>query len=186
LSVAAWFCSPEAEIQKDVLENGTGQDRQAIDGVIAKIFYPIRREDLALKIQAFWKEFDDIQSASGEIYNGLSDPFLLVLVETAPHRWHKIWMQPYTSVFGYVACQVTSKPLNCGGAERTWGAFKHLKNGKQAHMSGENQNVKLQSMRRRVLSSLGRCKLVRKGMGWYWNLGGWRVTLHMGRVFCMI
>jgi hypothetical protein len=82
LSVAAWFCSPEAEIQKDVLENGTGQDRQAIDGVITKIFYPIQWEDLALKIQAFWKEFDDFQSKTGEIYNGLSDPFLSI--------WHLI------------------------------------------------------------------------------------------------
>jgi hypothetical protein len=105
--------------------------------VIAKIFYPIQREYLALKIQAFWKEFDDFQSATGEIYNGLSDPFLSVLVDTAPHRWHKIWTQPYTLVFGYVACRVTSKPLGCGGAKRTWGAFKHLKNGKQAHLSAE-------------------------------------------------
>jgi hypothetical protein len=119
------------------LENGTGQDRQAIDGVITKIFYPIQREDLALKIQAFWEEFDDFQSATGEIYNGLSDPFSSVLVETAPHRWHKIWTQPYTLVFGYIPCQVTSKPLGCGGAERTWGAFRHLKNGRRAHMSAE-------------------------------------------------
>jgi hypothetical protein len=41
LSIAVWFCSPEEEIQKDVLAVGTGQDRMAIDGVIAKIFYPI-------------------------------------------------------------------------------------------------------------------------------------------------
>jgi hypothetical protein len=41
LSIAAWFCSPEEEIRKDVLAFGTGQDWMAIDGVIAKIFYPI-------------------------------------------------------------------------------------------------------------------------------------------------
>jgi hypothetical protein len=32
---------------------------------------------------------------------------------------------------------VTSKPLDCGGAEQTWGAFKHLKKGKWSHMSAE-------------------------------------------------
>jgi hypothetical protein len=92
LSVAAWFCSPEAEIQKDVLENGTGQDRQAIDGVIAKIFHPIRWEDLALKIlQAFWKEFDDFQSKTGEIYNGLSDPILFWLLS-----WNMLFQSMYS------------------------------------------------------------------------------------------
>jgi hypothetical protein len=44
---------------------------------------------------------------------------------------------PFTEVFGKVACQVCPKPLVCGGAERNWGAFKHLKNGKRAHMSAE-------------------------------------------------
>jgi hypothetical protein len=68
----------------------------------------------------------------------LSDPFLAKeQAESKPHVWHKIFTEPYTQVFGYVACRVTSKPLGCGGAERTWGAFKHLKNGKQLHMSAE-------------------------------------------------
>jgi hypothetical protein len=57
--------------------------------------------------------------------------------ELEPHVWHTIYTQPYTQVFGYVACRVTSKPLGCGGAEQTWGAFKYLKNGKRSHMSAE-------------------------------------------------
>jgi hypothetical protein len=110
----------------------------AIDGVLAKIFYPIQQEDLAKKIQAFWKELEDFQTRRGQVYNGLSDPFLTKQqVELEPHVWHKIYTQLYTQVFGYAACRVTSKQLGCGGAEQTWGAFKHLRNGKWLHMSAE-------------------------------------------------
>jgi hypothetical protein len=127
LSIAAWFCSPEAVIRKDVLAFGTGRDRHVIDGVIAKIFAPIRREDLAVKIQSFWREFEDFQTGRGEVYNGLSDPFSSPRTESEPHLWHKIWTEPYTEVFGYVACRVTSKPLGCGGAERSnLGCFQTL------------------------------------------------------------
>jgi hypothetical protein len=115
-----------------------GQDWMAIDGVLAKIFYPIQREDLAKKIQAFWKEFKDFQTRRGPVYIGLSDPFLAKQqVEAEPHVWHKIYTEPYTRVFGYVACRVALKPLGCGGAEQTWGAFKHFKNRKRLHMSAE-------------------------------------------------
>ena len=43
----------------------------------------------------------------------------------------------FTKVFGQVACRVCSKPLGCGNAERNWGALKHLKNGKRAHLSAD-------------------------------------------------
>jgi hypothetical protein len=44
--------------------------------VIAKIFYLILQEELAHKIQTFWKEFDDFQTARGPLYDVLSDALL--------------------------------------------------------------------------------------------------------------
>jgi hypothetical protein len=40
-------------------------------------------------------------------------------------------------VLGRVACRVTSKILGIGSAERAWGAVKHLKTGKRAHLGSE-------------------------------------------------
>lgn len=137
LSIAAWFCSPEAVIRKDVLARGTGQHRQLIDSVIAKIYYPIQKDELSRTIQTFWREFDDFQTGRGVCYTGLSDVFSSPYAENEPHIWHKMFTKPYTAVFGYVACRVCSKPLGCGAAERAWGALKHLKNGKRSHLSAE-------------------------------------------------
>jgi hypothetical protein len=70
LSIAAWFCSPEEEIQKDVLAFGTGQDRMAIDGVIAKIFYPIRQEDMSKRFKPSGK--------SSKTFRPGGDKFIMV------------------------------------------------------------------------------------------------------------
>jgi hypothetical protein len=51
--------------------------------------------------------------------------------------WHKYYSSPNQTVFGYVACRVTLKPLGCGGARRTCGAFKHVINGKRSHIRAE-------------------------------------------------
>jgi hypothetical protein len=60
------------------------------------------------------------------LYNGLSDVCLAKKqveslakkqVELEPHLWHKLYTEPHTEIFGYVACRVASKPLGCGGAE---------------------------------------------------------------------
>jgi hypothetical protein len=65
LSIAAWFCSPQEEIRKDVLANSTGQDQAAVDLVIGTIYYPICDEELAVIRQTFWREFDDFQTKRG-------------------------------------------------------------------------------------------------------------------------
>lgn len=134
MSIAAWFCSPEEEICRDVAANSTGEDQAAVELVIAKVYFPIREEDLAVITQTFWREFDDFQTKRGPAF---SKPYIFnaVEVESAPHQWHKIYSIHDAKVFGKVACQVCSKPLGCGGAERTWSTFKHLKNGKRLHMS---------------------------------------------------
>jgi hypothetical protein len=134
LSIAAWFCLPQEEIRKDVLANSTGQDQVAVGLVIGTIYYPIRNKELAVIRQTFGREFDDFQTKRGPAF---SRPFIFnePEVKTAPHQWHKIYsISRDAKVFGQVACHVCSKPLGCGSAQRTWGAFKHLKNGKGSHL----------------------------------------------------
>ncbi len=45
---------------------------------------------------------------------------------------------PFTEVFGFVACQTTSKHLGIGSAEQSWSDFKTIKNGKRKNIHGES------------------------------------------------
>jgi hypothetical protein len=137
LSLAAWFCSPDENIRKDVQALAKGGDRFLIEEVIAKIFYPKRDDELFTIYQTFWTEFDQFQTKTGTSYSRgwiwKSDE----IKRGNCHRWHKLYSVPFTMVFGIVACRVCSKPLGCGNAERNWGNFKHLKSGKRSHLSGD-------------------------------------------------
>jgi hypothetical protein len=137
LSLAGWFCSPDAEIRKDVVENGSGSNRLDIELAIGKLYFPTEDAELGEIIQLFWSEFDDFQTKTGPSY---SRPWIWESSEIKKgndHVWHKLYSIPYTKVFGKVACRVCSKPLGCGQAERNWGALKHLKTGKRSHISGD-------------------------------------------------
>ena len=48
------------------------------------------------------------------------------------HLWHQKYSLPFTKVFGFVACRVTSKVLGIGSAERSWGDIKKIKYGKRS------------------------------------------------------
>jgi hypothetical protein len=135
LSIAAWFCSPEELIRKDVMEKSTQEHRLMVESVIGKLYHPIREEDLGEILQTFWIQFDDFQTKAPPYYSRSyiwRNP-----LSVKAHRWHKMYSAPLQTVFGNVACRVTSKTLGCGGAERNWGTLKHLKNGKRSHMSAE-------------------------------------------------
>ena len=142
LSLAAWFCSPSAEIRNDVRtfeqegnRRETGTNRLEIEAVIAKVFYPMRDEELGRVIRTFWGEWNQFQTQQGPSY---SRAFIWESEEVKQgndHLWHKLYSIPFTEVFGRVACRVCSKPLGCGNAERSWGVVKHLKSGKRSHLS---------------------------------------------------
>jgi hypothetical protein len=136
LSIAGWFCSPEEVIRQDVMANSTAAHHLELESVIAKIYFPIWDKGLGEVLQTFWSQFYAFQTKKPPYY---SRPYIWKAreVEESVHMWHKYYSSPNQTVFGYVACRVTSKPLGCGGAKRTWGAFKHLKNGKRLHMSAE-------------------------------------------------
>jgi hypothetical protein len=137
LSTAGWFCSPDADIRKDVVDHEIGADRLEIEKVIEMVYYPVKEEDLGSICQTFWREFDDFQTKRGPSYGRAWIWETQEIKEGNCHTWHKLYSIPFTKVFGKVACRVCSKPLGCGQAERNWGALKHLKAGKRSHMSAE-------------------------------------------------
>jgi hypothetical protein len=82
LSIAAWFCSPQEEIRKDVLAKSTGQDQAAANLVIKTIYYSICDKELAVIRQTFWREFDDFQTKRGPAF---SRPFIFNEPEVETH-----------------------------------------------------------------------------------------------------
>ena len=44
---------------------------------------------------------------------------------------------PFTKVLGFVACRVTSKVLDIGAAERSWGEVKTIKSRKRSGISSD-------------------------------------------------
>jgi hypothetical protein len=137
LSLAAWFCSPEADIRQDVEKYQIGSDRIAVEDVIKKLYHPIRDEDLGNILQKFWKEYDDFKTRRGISYQRAFIWETDEIKQGNSHLWHKLYSIPFTDVFGKVACRVCSKPLGCGPAERNWGSLKHLKSGQRSHLSAE-------------------------------------------------
>lgn len=135
LSLAGWFCSPIADIRKDVVAHEIGANRLDVEEVVRKIYYPMREEELGIIIATFWREFDDFQTKRGPSYSRAWVWESNEVKEGNCHIWHKLYSVPFTKVFGKVACRVCSKPLGCGQAERNWGALKHLKSNKRAHIS---------------------------------------------------
>ncbi len=49
-----------------------------------------------------------------------------------------LYSLPYTHVPGFVVCQVTSKRLGIGSAERSWSDVKQLKDGKRSNLGGSS------------------------------------------------
>jgi hypothetical protein len=138
LSIAAWFCSPNPDIMKDVVDNSTGPDRFEVEDVIKKLYYPIQDEEVGELILTFWAEFDDFQTRNSRTSYGRAHIWKAPEIKKGNcHRWHKLYSIPFTKVFGKVACRVCSKPLGCGLAERNWGNLKQLKSGQRSHLSGD-------------------------------------------------
>ena len=54
------------------------------------------------------------------------------------YLWHEKYSVHATKMLGFVAVHVTSKLCGIGPAERSWGAVKRIKDGKQSHLSGES------------------------------------------------
>ena len=59
------------------------------------------------------------------------------MVEGKSYQWLEKYLKPYTSVFGFLVCHVTSKTLGIGPCEHNRASVKNIKTGKQVNLSGE-------------------------------------------------
>ncbi len=56
----------------------------------------------------------------------------------SPHIWLEMYSFHYTLFLGYVACRVTSKPLNIETDEMPWSDVKKIKNRKRSNLIGDS------------------------------------------------
>ena len=132
-AITAWACSIVPQIRDDVKARMDGNHRESIEKVIAKLYVDDDRapEEICHK---FWMQFAHFQNKTGKYAN--EGRWRLDLVKKGKfHLWNEHYSKPYYPVFGNVACRTTSKILGIGAAERSWGAVKHLKTDKRAHLS---------------------------------------------------
>ena len=114
--------------------------RMSIERVIAKLHVApnpnskVANDEVVVIIDTFWKEFGDFQNKTG-VYGLRPGRFLLPdAINGNSHLWHELYLLPYTSVLGFVACRVTSKRLGVGSAERSWADVKQIKDGKRSNL----------------------------------------------------
>ncbi len=122
--------------------NLDGDKKMAIERVIAKLHVApnpnsnIANDDIGVIIDTLWKEFGHFQNKTG-VYGLCPGRFLLTdVLNGNSYLWHELYLLPYTSVLGFVACCVTSKRLGIGSTERYWADVKQIKGGKQSNLGG--------------------------------------------------
>jgi hypothetical protein len=149
-AIAGWMLCPIKEVMEDM--QGAQRDHTAevrggyilaVDRVIAKLFHENTAEELGVIKDTFWAEWQKFRGKTGPFYSRAYIWNSEHLRTGASHLWHQQYSIPFTNYLGKVACRVTSKILGIGSAERAWGAVKHLKTNKRAHLGCEK--IKMQS-----------------------------------------
>lgn len=139
MTAAAMMC-PIPSIMQDVKENSGAEDRLVLQEVVTVMF---RREyeseeDWDREMNLFWTDYDEFQNKKGHYArtNIWNSPYL---ISGESYLWHGQCTHGWThsKLFSKACCRLTSKPLGIGAAERCWGAVKHLKKDKRAHLSAE-------------------------------------------------
>jgi hypothetical protein len=138
-SVTGWMLCPMEEVMDDVKENHNGEDRNAVERVIIKLFGQDKEKDERMQmLNTFWTEFYDFQTKSGPYANREHIWLSKDLMDGVSHIWHNKNTLRYTTILGKLACRVCSKILGIGSAERNWGDVKHLKTNKRSHLSADS------------------------------------------------
>ncbi len=149
-AIAGWAFSVIHKVRDDVRRRMKGVHRDAIERVVTKIHMapcpnPSKKAQgytTAQLLHKFWEEWDT--------FHKKEEPFHLEARWNSPYvangqswKWHKRYSHPYTEVFGFVACRVTSKCLGIGSAERSWGKAKAIKTGHRSHMAEANVEMRV-------------------------------------------
>ena len=130
------MCSPIPEVYNHREINRNIKHRHAVDEVINKLYYPMTEFELGEIKSSFWSGFYQFSRKTGEFATDYWwNSHYLMTGES--YKWHQEFSANGAPVFANVACHVSSKILGIGSAERAWGAVKHLKTDKQAHLSAK-------------------------------------------------
>jgi hypothetical protein len=138
-SVAAWLVSPISEVREDSKLNKTGEHILIVEGLLAKLYKDELGDfkNLGDLYNKFWEEYEQFSNMTG-VYSGRNHIWISNDVQDGrSHFWHKKNTLPFTSIFGKLACQVCSKIIGIGSAERGWGDVKHLKTEKRSHLGAK-------------------------------------------------
>jgi hypothetical protein len=142
-AITAWMLSPVEDIMADASTNHSGEDREAVARLLAKLLVPQCATEADTEIvkgemlNIFWEELEHFHAKTGPFANKPHIWNSNDLTNNQSHIWHKKNSLRYTEVLGRLACIVCSKILGIGSAERCWGDVKQNKNGKRSHLSAE-------------------------------------------------
>lgn len=141
-ALTAWACSIRPDIMADAKSrlDGNGSARTAIERCIRKLLSndvdAVVDGEVDQKIDTFWDELKHFQNRTG-VFNRPNWFNSLDCISGHSAKWHEKYSRHYTTVFGYIACRVTSKICGSGGSERGWSDTKVVKTGKRAHLSSD-------------------------------------------------
>jgi hypothetical protein len=143
-AIAGWALCVMEDFQKDVAQRLTGTHHDALEKVVIWLHGPPRPNtnpavssmSMPEIVDTFWNEFNAFKNCTHP-YNVPSRWVSANVTKGYSYLWHEKYSIPYTSVLGFVACQVTSKLCGIGPAERSWGGVKQVKGGKRSHLSGK-------------------------------------------------
>lgn len=144
-AITGWAMSVSREVRDHAIENLTPEDREAIERVVRRLHAfpcPNKHPSLICKsidevVDLFWDEFMTFQKKTKPFHN-LARWNCAHARDGKSHLWHEKYSLPYTAVFGFVACRVTSKTLGIGPCERNWAGVKNIKSGKRINIGGES------------------------------------------------
>ena len=144
-AIAAWFCSVDPNVMKDVVQavkkNETGRLRVVVDDLIAKLLHGSTDKEVQTFQELFWDQWTDFIYQRGEYFDREKRGRIWNdsrIASGKTYEWHKYNSLPFAYQLGHIACLVTSKNLGIGAAERQWGDVKHIKRGKRAKMEIES------------------------------------------------
>jgi len=137
-SIAAWLCSPVPQVQETwKIDEG---HKKVVNALIVKLYgthglnEPQTKREGDDLINCFWDEHHHFATKTGPF----SDSYKWTsadILNNRSHFWHAKNSVHCTSVFGKLACVVTSKIIGIGNAERQWRDVKQLKQGQRSHLS---------------------------------------------------
>ena len=99
-AAAGWMLSPLEEVRRDAMKYASGDDREALDHVIRKLYHSHNEEDVGKMLDLFWTEWNEFQTKTGKAFGParkyIWNSELLRNRECA--KWHAQYSVPYTKV----------------------------------------------------------------------------------------